>query len=175
MSQIEPTKVQLACNDIRALFFDPAHKGVIPKGMMEVALESPAWCKIYRKETLQKAWLHLQGDGYVYLKNNDAWIWGLPGSDIQEEHEKRYARMFHGKKIENIFTTYFIIPTNESQKLNYKHTFKGPLKEAKAFAEHMRNGLQNYLTQGSVGVTIQNLSGKEIAFLPSTGSTWETR
>ena len=98
MAQIEPTKVQLACNALRALFFDPAYKGVISKHLIKIALETPAWCKAYGRKTLQKAWLQLQDDGYVYLKNNDVWIWGIPGSDLQEEHEKRYARMLRSKK-----------------------------------------------------------------------------
>lgn len=106
MARIDrPTKVQLACNVIRALFFDPSYKGVIPKYLIKVMLEHPGWYKTYGKKVLQEAWLQLQGDGYVYLKNNDVWIWGIPGSGIREENEKQYAKLlWKEKKIKEKYT-----------------------------------------------------------------------
>jgi hypothetical protein len=71
---------------------------------------------------------------------------------------------------------YFIIPTNEGQELNYTHTFKGrTLKEARLFGEYMRDQLKIILNQGSIGIIIQEQSGKELCFLPTHGTTWENR
>jgi hypothetical protein len=71
---------------------------------------------------------------------------------------------------------FFIIPTNEGDYLNYKHTFKRfRLKEAQLFGEYMRDQLKPILSQGSIGILIQDQSGKETAFLPPTGTKWEKR
>ena len=70
---------------------------------------------------------------------------------------------------------YILIPTNGGQELNYNHTIQRPLKEVKLFGEFMRDQLKPILTQGSIGMVIQNQSGKEIASLPPTGHKWEEK
>jgi hypothetical protein len=77
---------------------------------------------------------------------------------------------------------YFIIPTNEGQELNYIHTFKGTLQQAKHKAEYITARLKDTFTQGSVGCIIQDQNAKEIAFLagvPQSGTPglghWEKR
>ena len=70
--------------------------------------------------------------------------------------------------------TYHIVTTNEGQELNYTHIFKGTLATAKHKAGYITATLQGVLTQGTIGCSIQDLSGKELAFL-SASNVWEKR
>ena len=70
---------------------------------------------------------------------------------------------------------YLIIPTNEGQDLNYCHTFRGrTLPEAETYARWMRNKLQETMSQGSIGVRIENRNGKEVVWMGSgENATWQ--
>jgi len=60
--------------------------------------------------------------------------------------------------------TFFILPTNEGQELNYMETYKGTLESAKKRAKKLAQGLQLILKEGTIGCMVQNQSGEQEAY-----------
>jgi len=75
---VEPTKTQIACNAIRAMFFDRKHyNGVIPVKDIEVVKNGDMWHRAYTKKAVQQAIKELDEEGYMNLdEKKENWLWG---------------------------------------------------------------------------------------------------
>lgn len=58
--------------------------------------------------------------------------------------------------------TFFIVPFNEGQELNYTETFLGDRKGAEDRAFKMFYGLSRLLNQGTISVEVQSKNGKKL-------------
>jgi len=75
---VEPTKVQVACNAIRDMFFDRKHyNGVVPAADMDVVKNSKSWHRIYGKKAVVQAIKELDEEGYMNIdESGENWLWG---------------------------------------------------------------------------------------------------
>lgn len=92
---IEPTPTQIACNAIRAMFFDRRHyNGVVPVKDMEIVKNGTQWHACYGKKAVQQAIKELDEEGYMYLdEKKENWLWGLS----PEWHEMLFGEELNGK------------------------------------------------------------------------------
>ena len=72
-----PTKVQVACNAIRDMFFNKHYKGIVPVKDIEVVKHGAQWHRVYTKKAVQDAVRELISEGYINLDaKGDNWLWG---------------------------------------------------------------------------------------------------
>lgn len=75
-----PSKMQLACNAIRAMFFSKQYNGIVPAADLEVVNNAKNWHKIWTKKAVQQAVKLLKKEGYITLDGaKENWIWGFAG------------------------------------------------------------------------------------------------
>lgn len=87
------------------------------------------------------------------MKTSNRWerFWGI---EYLADAKKVLAR----KRKE----TYFIIPFNEGQELNYIETFEGTLIEATSRAVKIGSQLKRTLTQGTITIEVQDIDGNNV-------------
>lgn len=88
-----PTPVGIACNAIRAMFFDRRHyNGVIPVKDMEIVKNSKHWHRVYGKKSIHQAIKELDNEGYINLDEaGENWLWG------GVYHEMLFGEELNGK------------------------------------------------------------------------------
>ena len=69
--------------------------------------------------------------------------------------------------------TFFIMPTNEGQELNYTETYEGVFVSAKVRAKEIVDSLKPVMFQGSIGCKIEDHRGVEVAYYD--GKQWARR
>jgi hypothetical protein len=74
-----PSKMQLACNAIRAMFFNKQYNGIVPVADLEVVNNGKRWHQIWTKKAVQQAIKELKEEQYINLDPKGViWLWGLP-------------------------------------------------------------------------------------------------
>lgn len=87
--QTPPTKVQIACNAIRDMFFHKHYNGVVPIKDLDIVKNSRAWHGLYTKKAIHQAISELKYEKYINLDEaGENWLWGLPGG----WHEKLFPK-----------------------------------------------------------------------------------
>lgn len=73
-----PTKTQIACNAIRAMFFDRRqYNGVVPVADLEVVKNGKHWHRAYGINAVRQAIKELKSEGYINLdEKKENWLWG---------------------------------------------------------------------------------------------------
>jgi hypothetical protein len=68
--------------------------------------------------------------------------------------------------------TFFIMPTNEGQDLNYVETHTGTIVTAKIRGKEIACALQPILLQGQMGCKIENKDAEEVALFNAESGEW---
>jgi len=72
-----PTKVQIACNAIRDMFFNKHYKGIVPIKDLETVKNGKMWHIAYTKKAVHQAIKELDQEGYINLDEaGENWLWG---------------------------------------------------------------------------------------------------
>ena len=81
-----PSRCDLACNAIRAMFFSKQYERRVPVKDIQYILTDPVWRKAYGKDALQAAWKVLVRDGYINGEvdsqtHEAVYLWGIEHND----------------------------------------------------------------------------------------------
>lgn len=87
------TPVGIACNAIRAMFFDRRqYNGVVPVKDLEIVKNGVQWHRLYGKKAVHQAIKELKAEGYINLDEaGENWLWGgvyhemLFGEELNEK------------------------------------------------------------------------------------------
>ncbi len=110
----EPTKIQVACNAIREMFFHKHYNGIVPVADLEVVKNGKQWHSMFTKKAVHEAIKQLSDEGYMTLDGaKENWIWGFAGMN-QELFNNDLVAQIVSRKESGIDCT-----ENESSELKY--------------------------------------------------------